>query len=208
MDVHDELKDLTVRFEDDLGLMPWASEVDRWLELLFCILNSFVDDAVLARDMADLVQQLGLAEPAKLAEAADETSTAGVVLRHILRDGGLADEDVAAAARVLSQAGTAVQEKYEGCFQLGLRRYATVVRDGIAADLSASQPDARLTRAVTHWLQNTSNMPLSMASDEVVAFCRERGLSVGDIETAADRIGLNVAVVDDVIALANKAAVR
>jgi hypothetical protein len=64
-----------------------------------------------------------------------------------------------------------------------------------------SVSETELNLAVTHWLQNAAALPLSMNDEATQEFCRRRQIDLTDLEQAADAIGLNVAVVDDVIRL-------
>lgn len=201
MEITDELAELRTRHAHELGAIPWAAEAERFTELVFCLLNADEDDPPRIRAAVQALAVLGLDGPATLAEAADPTSPAGVTLRYVLARFAVADGE--AGARALGRLGSVVTASYEGRLQQFLRPHAERIRDELAALLTEPGAEVRpaTRRAATHWLQNTAAMPLSVDDDAVEDFCAERGLTVADLQVAADTIGLNIAVVDDVIRL-------
>lgn len=203
MDVRDELEALRERHAHELGSIAWTSEVDRFTELVFCLLNAKEDDPPRVRTLVEVLARVGLDDPATLADATEPTSRAGATLRFVLAQYGIPADAVEDRAAILARLGTVVTSSFEGGIQRFLRRHAEAMRDELAALLTDAghQVHDETRRAVTHWLQNAASMPLSVNDDAVEAFCRERGLTVADLQEAADAVGLNVAVVDDVIRL-------
>ena len=53
--------------------------------------------------------------------------------------------------------------------------------------------------ALVYWLQNVLGLPLSLKDDAVVEFAAEHSLAPERLIEAADSIGLNLAVLDDLI---------
>lgn len=196
---------MTTKHADDLGLIPWASEADRWDELVFCIVNAFLRDPARARGASEMLSLLGLSGAetlARLAGEPDGSSADRAVVERILSRHGLADDDAAAAADVLVRAASTVQRRYDGLIQRYLRAKATEMRDELTDLLAAdAPPPEELRAAVSHWLQNVASMPLSVCDGEIAGFLAEHEAGIEDLEAAADHLGLNVAVVDDVIRL-------
>lgn len=49
MELGEELRQMAERHEEELGPVPWASEADRWEELVFCVIHAFVGDPLPCR---------------------------------------------------------------------------------------------------------------------------------------------------------------
>ena len=63
----------------------------------------------------------------------------------------------------------------------------------------AGVPADTLRFALTHWLQNATNAPLSLGHESVEAFCRKHELSAEQVRAAADDLDLNLALLDDLL---------
>jgi hypothetical protein len=203
MDLGEELRALTVRYWDDLGAVPWASEVDRWNELVFCVLGGLLDrDPAGCRELTTKLADLGLLEPPVLARAGDPASEEHTALRYLLVRQGLVEAEVERAVGALARIAGVVIDRYGGKFQRYLRAKAEAMRDELVAmfaDSAGAEPE--LPGVVAHWLQNAMGMPLSLEDASVQAFCEAHGISGEELEHAADEIDFNIALVDDVLRL-------
>lgn len=202
MDLSSELRELSLRHLDSLGPMPWAAEADRWAELVFCLLNAVAaDDPERSRELTDDLHRFGLIEPAVLLEVDDPASDTHRVVRHLLDRYGFDRAQITTATGVLARLARFVTDGYGGKLQRYLRRNAERMRDELVSELGGGTPEPLLRLAVTHWLQNAVDLPLSLEDDAVRAFCAARGIDQATLELAADEVGLNLALVDDVIRL-------
>jgi hypothetical protein len=114
---------------------------------------------------------------------------------------GLTRTRAEAAVQVLSQTANACLVNWAGKPQLFLREMAEQWVAALAKRFHASgMSNARAKRLSTLWLQNVSNAPI-LASDSpaVKAFCREAGIDASELIEAADTIGLNVAILDELM---------
>lgn len=200
MDLSEELRTLATRHSDELGGLPWASERERWDELVFCLVTAVGKDASAARSTVATLSGLGLLDPASLARASDPESDAAIVLRHALAGNGLPQDDARRTAALLAQVASALVARYEGKIQRYLRAQGTAMIEDflrLVDDHGAREPELRL--GVTHWLQNALDLPLSAPDESVRRFLDEHEATMEDLEAAADQIDLNLALVDDVI---------
>jgi hypothetical protein len=53
--------------------------------------------------------------------------------------------------------------------------------------------------ALTVWLQNCFNMPVSLNDEAVRSFCTRHGIGTNELRDAADRLGVNLALIDDLV---------
>ncbi|GAA0404298.1 hypothetical protein GCM10009541_54380 [Micromonospora gifhornensis] len=202
MDLPSELRELSLRHLDGLGAIPWAAEADRWAELVFCLLNAVAgDDPERSRELTDDLHRFGLIEPAVLLDVDDPASDTHRVVRHLLDRYGFDQAQIVTAAGVLSRLAQFITDGYGGKLQRYLRRNAERMRDELVSELADEAPQPLLRLAVTHWLQNAVDLPLSLENAAVQEFCAARGIDQAALELAADEVGLNLALVDDVIRL-------
>ena len=197
----DDLRKLAARHADELAPVAWPSEDERWSELVFCLFNAFTDDAVKSRELVEALEQLAVIDPKSLARARDKGSPTGTVVRFASGRTGLAEADIEGAVQLVANVATVVLDRYDGKVQRYLRGWAGAILDDMEALFGLAGLDGQLRRGMTHWLQNATNMPVSVDNSLVDEFCRQRGVTAHDLEAAADRIGYNVALIDDVIRL-------
>ncbi|MGE5830727.1 MAG: hypothetical protein ACM30G_20515, partial [Micromonosporaceae bacterium] len=83
-----------------------------------------------------------------------------------------------------------------------LRRYGEAMLADIGRYFRFTVADSdSVRRAFVYWLQNTLGMPLSLSGPELRKFCARHGVTESDVIAAADEIGLNVALLDDLVHL-------
>ena len=72
---------------------------------------------------------------------------------------------------------------------------------------TAGIQDRSAAKTAVLWLQNVANAPILLPEDQYVQdFCKDHRLSEQELVDTADRLGLNVAVLDDLLALEATAA--
>ena len=179
----------------------WPSETDRWMELLVCVLHQVRREGPITevREALLLWRELGLISPAALASLAQEEEYE-IALRIALRRRGFSAEEAQEGVAVARELAAAVLARYDGKIQLFLRRHAEAALEELADALGgAGVPADTLRFALTHWLQNATNAPLSLGHESVEAFCRKHELSAEQVRAAADDLDLNLALLDDLL---------
>lgn len=207
MDLTDELLSLATRHEEELESLFWASEQDRWLELVFCVLDAFDDDPMRCRALVVSLHLAGVLTPEALARAVKPGADANVVLRHILAHHGIAADQAERLADALARIGQAVEERWQGKIQRYLRSQGAAMRDellGIFGSGDGDEPQMR--HAITHWLQNAAGIPLPLDDANVQRFRAERKIDEQALVDAADEVDFNVALLEDVIRAESEAA--
>ena len=163
--------------------------------------------------LAHYLAKLGLLSVERLARlqpVGDELPESDLDVRRFLEVTGQRKIERADARRALStlaQICAALQERYAGKVQCYLREQGSALVDRMCADLpvrGVANEDVRW--AYSSWLQCAADMPLPSTTPEVVAYCTRHELRPSDLYAAADRIDLNVGVVDDLVAIAESAS--
>jgi hypothetical protein len=204
MNLQERLSDLLDRYEGDLPEYAWAQERRRWEELAFCLLDRCTSvDSDTVRAGVDTLAAAGLLtiENARTFAAPDDPRT--IAASHILRHHAFSDDEIQLALHVLSGISSRLASNHLGMIQRLVRPYAEAFRNALVDALSIDAlPADEAAYAVTQWLQNTANLPISLLNTAVVAFCEEEGCSSDELFNAADALAMNLAVVDDLMALA------
>lgn len=206
-EVEDRLVEIFSESEIDPDYYPWASEGDRWAELVFCLLdeNSTPDSRVTrmaVHELArfDVLNVNGLAtieEDSDMGTGFDETT---VLVHRILQLYGFPEEEIERAVAEVSDVARMVQREYDGHVQRFLRRYGQEMRDEFVSEINGGAlGEQERNNAVTRWLQNAASMPLSVEHDAVRAFCQEEGVDIVELYQAADELQWNMAFVDDML---------
>lgn len=181
---------------------PWEHEHDRWKELLLCLLVAGLQiEADRAKTLLDALDGLGLVTASSLATStkADRDLVLQVMLRH-----GIERAVAVSAVNALARLGQMAYRQYEGHFQRFLRDHGRAITEDLSKRLGeALGLDAKETEKVAVlWLQRVANLPLLLPRDpHITAFCKTHGLTAEALVEAADRLGLNISVLDDLLAL-------
>lgn len=207
MDLKTQLQRLFEKYESDIGAYAWMYETDRWAELIFCLLNQYnQQDAEATRMAVTSLQYLGLLEIDRLAALETPGDDHAVVLAYILKRHGFSEENGRHAVRLLRQVASVVKKGYEGKIQRYLRRQGEVMRDQLVnAFACESLSTEQLRYAISHWLQNALSLPVSLEHQAITEFCRENGLALEDLLLAVDELNLNIALVDDLLEIDQRA---
>lgn len=191
-------------YADVLPDPTWPLESDRWTELAFCLLHQASDgvDTAATRDAAALLQYLQLLDIARLADKQTRDTDAAAALR-VLSAHGFSDAAARAGWASILAAAEALAAKHDGKVQVFLNRHGSAMAAELA-DLFRGAPlaESHLRDAVTMWLQNVVNMPLTLSTPQISRMLKAFGATENDLLIAADGAGLNLAVVDDLAAMA------
>lgn len=180
---------------------PWASEADRWGELVFAVLCEVSDrpQTALRGLTADLVA-LGLVGADAL--AADRQGAEGRLNRqHLLAELTRAGLDEAAANQAaggLHELAQGLTRHFDGRLQRYLRHYGELMLAELGQWFAfRNLTEAQAANAITYWLQNAVLMPLSNIDAPVRSLCEEIGASPADLVAAADELDINLSLLDD-----------
>lgn len=194
------LVDLYARNRDKLDSYHWEVEESRWEELVACLLIGAGVDSAAARSAVDLLGSLQYMAPSALASAnKQEHAFLVAALQRVGVDAGKADQLVS----VLVNLASTVRKRWSGFIQRYLREHGTRMAEDLEAILKKEGLEAQdARRAAILWLQNVANLPLLASGEERVrTFCSRHNISDRALLEAADSLGLNVAVIDDLLEL-------
>jgi hypothetical protein len=186
---------------DSLPQYGWPSEVDRWIELLVCVIHQTrsagrIEDV---REVLEIWQKLDLISPSKLV-AVKAGSEEEVVLLFTLKQEGFNPDEARRAVEAATKSAEAININYKGKVQHCLRAHATTLRDELVLALgNTGLAEDKIRYAVTHWLQNTTNAPISLEHESVLAFCKDNGIDIGALREAADELDINLSQLDDLL---------
>ena len=171
---------------------------------MFCLIDRCTSvSSDLVRTAAETLDAAGLldVEVARALNIADDPRA--VAAAQILRHHELSEEEIRLALQVVSEAAAEISSKHLGKIQRLVRPYAETLRNALAEELAVrALPPEELKYAVTQWLQNTASLPISLQNHAVLTFCEGMGCSSDTLFDAADALDINLAVVDDLMALA------
>jgi hypothetical protein len=183
---------------------PWLWEGDRWKELVFALVTrtSNLSEAA-TRAVTEQLLHLGLLEVRGLA-AIEPVSLGPDVLSariiDIFHEAGMTGEDALRSFTTIREAAKALTKHHDGKVQLFLRRCAEqMIEEAMHLFNFSELSSNEATYALTYWLQNVANMPVSLKDETVKALASQHGLTVDDIFEAADALDINVALVDDIL---------
>jgi hypothetical protein len=169
----------------------WEDERDRNLELMALLLVQSTGMAIsAARELSHQMSHFGyFVEDGKAA------------MKDFLTRAGLGDEI----------AGTVAKQIAEVLHQLGAshRTPQQIIREHsrqLLADLEKTYQFSTLSTKAKHellatWLQTTMDLPIMYESDSVREYCSSRGISTDALIHEADKVHMNLAVVDDLTEL-------
>jgi hypothetical protein len=180
---------------------PWTFEGDRWVEMLVCVLVVDLEmDTAEARDAVDLLRSLDAIAPEALARANPELAE---FIVQVLAQRGFSMEAACQASIRFTSLAQVIQKRWNGYLQKLLRSHGEkMARElGEALGEAGLDPDESAKISVL-WLQNVANLPILLPNDSHISgFCKTHSLSDPALLDTADRLGLNVAVLDDLLAL-------
>jgi hypothetical protein len=197
-----QLRKALLQYSDELvGSHRWLWEVERWKELVFSLLSRALplSSEVIRRAIASLAS-LGLLE-INAALTGPDHALRERRLTEALLDLGWNQENAARAFAIIREAGEALEKHFGGKVQLALRKYAELMLTELSATFAFTTLDDASTRdALTLWLQNVADLPLSLRTSDLTDFCQRYGVDEVTVIRVADSIDVNLAFLDDVLA--------
>ena len=203
MSVPDDIERLYEDYRSLLAPYLWASEDDRWTELVFCLLNQCSpNDPDGVRSALAILGDLKLLDPTALLHLDDPDGHESIMFSHVLGKNGFSKEDAQRAAKLLRAAAEVTNEQYGGKIQRFLREHGKQMRDELMDTFSALDlTEPQLHYALTHWLQNVLSLPITLESEAVRKYCAVNNIAVDELVRICDDLGVNPAVVDDLLEL-------
>ncbi len=200
----DEVKESLIRLYSEnrssLGEYPWEFEDDRWTEMVKCIFagcgipTPIIDDAVNILDELKLISAPALAESTK-----DSQKVVQTILMRLGAESVKADS----AASVLVNFADIGKKKWNGHIQIFLRDSCIAIVEELSKILGTAGLDKNVAKKMSIlWLQNTINAPLIAEDDKhIQSFCKQNHISQSKLVRMADELDLNLAVLDDLLAI-------
>jgi hypothetical protein len=176
----------------------YVFEVDRWLDLV----------TVLLSEGAGLMQAEALAIVGHLRAEQVSTAKHRKARAQMRRDfeATIQAQDFDHArmdqmALVMTKLDVAIRKRYPKGLPSFLRSHGDRMVKELSQLLRKSGVSLeQANRIATVWLQNSANMPVLSASDpHIKAFCEKNHVSLAELLSLADDLGLNVAYLDDVL---------
>lgn len=189
---------------------PWAMEEERWAELVFSVIAELTDlpeDAI--RECVEELLAIGLLSISQLARPNIDKAGAAYHRRvaQAIEDAGVSQDVSVQVTQAVHEIAVGLQTHFDGYLQRYLRHYGEMM----LADLEKwfeikAITNAEVQNAFCYWLQNALLMPLSNIDGPVKAFCEDLAASPAELIEAADQLGANLSLLDDLLLLRWKAA--
>jgi hypothetical protein len=180
---------------------PWEFEDDRWAELLICSLTVGVGiDPATARTSIDALKRMKMISVDGLASSSPEVRT---FIDQVFIQHGCEGPNARKATKTIISLAEVVRRNWGGYLQRFLREHGQKMVEEFQRVLKTTgvSQEAAAKIAVL-WLQNVANIPILLPEDVYIrSFCEDHKLSPQTLVDTADRLGLNVAVLDDLLAL-------
>jgi len=186
----------------------WEDESSRWTELVYCIFAELTHHSYRdARRLANGIADLNLLEVEDLAgipimddDMVNPDNSRIKTITDILKANGVADGDIKKSLSAICKVAQAIQENYDGKIQKFLRKYGQEIVDEFDSHVSFSEVDkGTQSRILVKWIQNTLCMPLAFSNIYTSRFCEMNGASYWELAEAADNLGINGAMLDDLL---------
>ena len=186
----------------------WEDESSRWTELVYCIFaeltkHSYRDARRLANGIADL-NLLAVEDLAGIPIMDDgmvnPDNSRIRTITDILKSNGVSEDEINRSLSAICKVAQAIQENYDGKIQKFLRKYGHEIVNDFDSHVSFSEVSkGTQSRILVKWIQNTLAMPLTFSNVYTVRFCERKGANYWELAEAADNIGINAAVLDDLL---------
>jgi hypothetical protein len=185
---------------------PWEFESDRWAEFVCCalVVGHGLPPAAVKESVHSLVR-LKLLSVKGLATSSAKERT---FIAHVFNKHGCEMPVAVQICSTIVAIARAVQDKWDGHLQRLLRAHGEKMSSDLQTMLSATGIGEKESKKIAVlWLQNVANIPILLPEDpHVEQFCHDHGIAHAALVDAADRLDLNVAVLDDLMALEAQAA--
>lgn len=212
-----QLRKLITKYSDFFAYHQWPSEHERWVELIFALVSTKSDKPQYeVRDIIEELDDLGLLDVEELshipkvdnnidfnspyAKRVIESLSESRYTEEGVKKSGFTEEESKSSFLIMHEAAKSLMEHHEGKIQKYLRKYGQQIVNEFAENFSLSGINKKdLEYAVTYWLQNVLNMPLGLETESSEAFCKELRITNEELVQEADKLDINIALLDDMI---------
>jgi hypothetical protein len=203
-DLLKRLAALYIEAEPYLGHYAWHWETERWHEMIVCALVSSGCTPELARESVQVMKHMQLDTPETLVALSEENTT---LVKYVFTRSGMSVEQSEQSIQAIGMAAAVCAKRWKGKPQIFLRKMTQMAANELAGDLRSEGMNQELANNLAVlWLQNVVSAPLLADSSPVIkAFCLSEGATHRELIDAMDHVGLNAAVLDEVLTL-HKAA--
>jgi hypothetical protein len=180
-----------------LTAYPWEWEEDRWGELVKCVAVAMGLTPDQATVLLEVLLRLQLSSVSALAHA--DENTVQFIAKIILQ---LSTESTMATnvASAITSVARGVREQWAGYVQRFLRRHNLAMIEELGNHLHDFGIErTAASRAAILWLQNVANAPVLMEDERVRDFCARFNVSREQLIEEADRVGVNLSVLEDLL---------
>jgi hypothetical protein len=177
----------------------WTDESERWAELLVSVLHRGAGaNRNLARRAVGILGELGALEPGGLSSAdADRRQ----FMQRVLIQTGFEVKASSRCVDLMVRTAAVVQDTWKGYIQRFLREAGGRMAEELAAKLEPIGLKAEQAQgAAVMWLQIVCRMPLLSPENPTFSeFCQDFAISEAQLVEIADRSGLNVAALGELL---------
>jgi len=186
----------------------WEDESTRWTELVYCIFAELTEHSYRdARRLANGIADLNLLEVKDLAGIpimddgmVNPDNSRIRTITDILKTNGITEDDIRKSLSAICKVAQAISENYDGKIQKFFRKYGQEIVDEFDSHVSfAEVSKGTQSRILVKWIQNTLCMPLAFSNVYTVRFCEKEGANHWELAEAADNLGINGAMLDDLL---------
>jgi hypothetical protein len=209
-----QLKKLITWYSDLFEYHQWPFEHFRWVELSFALVAK--NSSIPEEEIRDVIQKLDELDLLDLSALASITFTEGgkqfdkddLTYKRIsecLSEAEFSESEIRNSILVLHEAARSLEKNHGGKVQKYLRKYGQKMLDELSNEFSFSEmkeEDVRI--AFSYWLQHVLNMPVNLPLKEIDEFCETCNGTTDDLIETADKLDLNLAVLDDMIKLSQE----
>ena len=203
-----QLRKLIMRNIDLFDYYQWPSEHDRWVELIFALVTRIsnknedeIRHTIEELDVLDLLDVEALSEILETKKGINlEYAHTRRVVEYLI-ESGFTENESEKCILAMHEAAKSLKTHHDGKIQKYLRKYGQQMINEVPQNFSFSKMNEQDVKyAFTYWLQNVLNMPVSL-DDSVKEFCKKIGNKPEDLVQVADKLNLNIAIVDDLVRL-------
>ena len=186
----------------------WEDESTRWTELVYCIFAELTEHSYRdARRLANEIADLNLLDVEDLAGIpimddgmVNPDNSRVRTITDILKANGVTENDTKKSLSAICKVAQAIEENYDGKIQKFLRKYGHEIVNEFDSHVSFSEVSkGTQSRILVKWIQNTLCMPLAFSNVYTARFCERKGATYWELAEAADNLGVNGAMLDDLL---------
>jgi hypothetical protein len=192
-----------------LSAYAWASESSRWNELVTILASQGCDlpDEDL-RELTKYLSDLGHLDIQRLAgirlvgDQVDPSDEEARKIVQVFKRKKVPEKQALQILLQLCQMAASLVSNFGGKIQIYLRSSGEAMLKQAPKLFPLQGISSAATRRIfARWFQKVMNMPVLLQDAAVSNFCKKNDISVAELVEAADNINLNLAIVDELLAL-------